>query len=48
MDEIEKALRELVKAVEKNSCVANVKVTVTIAKPKPGKAEQRKPDAKGG
>lgn len=41
MDSIEKALRELAKAVESNDMVERVKVTITLRKPKPGKA---KPD----
>lgn len=41
MDNIEKALRELAKAVETSYTVAGVKVTITLKKPKPSKA---KPD----
>ena len=41
MDDIEKALQELAKAVEISDTVAGVKVTITLKKPKPSKA---KPD----
>lgn len=41
MDNIEKALQELAKAVESNDTVERVKVTITLVKPKPNKA---KPD----
>lgn len=43
MDNIEKALQELAKAVESNDTVERVKVTITLVKPKPNKA---KPDNK--
>ena len=38
MENIEKALRDLAKAVESNPTVRIVKVTVTLQKPKPSKA----------
>ena len=38
MDNIEKALRDLAKAVEGNQTVKSVKVTITLQKPKPSKA----------
>ena len=43
MENIEKALRDLAKAVESNPTVKSVKVTITLQKPKPSKA---KPDSK--
>ena len=43
MDNIEKALRDLAKAVESNKTVQSVKVTITLKKPKSSKA---KPDNK--
>ena len=43
MDNIEKALRDLAKAVESNPTVKSVKVTITLQKPKPSKA---KPESK--
>lgn len=42
MDNIEKALRELAKAVESNDTVERVKVTITLTKPKPSKASPSK------
>nr|DAG48474.1 MAG TPA: hypothetical protein [Caudoviricetes sp.] len=39
MDEITKALQDLAKAVESNTIVSSVKVTITLQKPKPSKAE---------
>lgn len=42
MDSIEKALRELAKAVESNDTVERVKVTITLKKPKPSKARPDK------
>lgn len=41
MENIEKALQALAKAVESNDAVERVKVTITLKKPKPNKA---KPD----
>ncbi len=38
MDEIEKALQALAKALESNETVAKVTVTITLTKPKPSKA----------
>ena len=38
MDNIEKALRDLAKAVESNNTVKSVKVTITLQKPKSNKA----------
>ena len=35
MDNIEKALHDLAKAVESNDAVERVKVTITLKKPKP-------------
>ena len=43
MENIEKALRDLAKAVERNPTVKSVKVTITLQKPKPSKA---KPESK--
>ena len=42
MDNIEKALQELAKAVERNDTVERVKVTITPVKPKPSKAKPGK------
>ena len=42
MESIEKALRELAKAVEGNDEVERIKVTITLVKPKPGKAKPAK------
>ena len=42
MDNIEKALQELAKAVERNDTVEGVKVTITLVKPKPSKAKPGK------
>ena len=39
MEEIEKALQALAKAVEGNDAVQAVKVTITLKKPKAHKAE---------
>ncbi len=39
MENIEKALRDLAKAVESNPTVKNVKVTITMQKPKSRKAD---------
>ena len=36
MDNIEKALQELAKAVERNDTVERVKVTITLVKPRRG------------
>lgn len=41
MNEIEKALRELAKAIETNDCVEKVKVEIVLKKPKPNKAEAK-------
>lgn len=43
MENIQKALQDLAKAVESNDTVQNVKVTITLKKPKPNKA---KPNSK--
>lgn len=40
MENITKALQDLAKAVENNKTVQNVKVTITLKKPKPNKADQ--------
>ena len=40
MGRIEKALRDLAKAVESNDTVEKVKVTITLKKPKPRKAKE--------
>ena len=45
MDDFKKALQDLAKAVESNDAVESVKVTITIKKPKPSKAE-KKPSTK--
>ena len=42
MESIEKALQELAKAVESNDEVERIKVTITLVKPKPGKAKPAK------
>lgn len=42
MDNIEKALRELAKALDENDTVARVKIEITLTKPKPGKASPGK------
>lgn len=42
MESIEKALRELAKAVEGNDEVERIKVTITLVKPKPSKAKPAK------
>lgn len=39
MESIEKALKDLAKAVESNPTVKSVKVTITLQKPKPNKAK---------
>lgn len=39
MENITKALQDLAKAVESNPTVKSVKVTVTLQKPKPSKAQ---------
>ena len=38
MDSITKALKDLAKAVKSNDTVERVKVTITLKKPKPNKA----------
>ena len=40
MDRITKALKDLATAVESNDTVDKVKVTITLKKPKPTKANQ--------
>ena len=42
MNNIAKALQDLAKAVENNPTVKSVKVTVTLQKPKPNKANEPK------
>lgn len=42
MDSIEKALKDLAKAVKGNDSVERVKVTITIKKPKSNKATESK------
>lgn len=39
MDNIEKALQDLAKALQNNDTVERVKVTITLVKPKPSKAK---------
>lgn len=39
MDNIEKALQDLAKALKENDTVERVKVTITLVKPKPSKAK---------
>lgn len=41
MENITKALQDLAKAVESNKTVKSVKVTITMQKPKPSKAEPK-------
>ena len=41
MDNIEKALKDLAKAVESNPTVKSVKVTITMQKPKSNKAKPK-------
>ena len=41
MNEIEKALQELAKALESNETVSRVTVTITLVKPKPDKAKPK-------
>ncbi len=41
MNEIEKALNDLAKAVESNPTVDSVKVTITMKKPKSNKAKPK-------
>ncbi len=41
MDNIEKALRDLVDAVKSNETVERVTVTITLKKPKPNKAKPK-------
>ena len=38
---IEKALKDLAKALKDNDTVERVKVTITLVKPKPSKAEPK-------
>lgn len=40
MDNIEKALKELVKALEFNDAVNRIKITITLVKPKTNKAKK--------
>ena len=42
MDNIEKALQELAEALKSNDTVERVKVTITLVKPKPSKANESK------
>ena len=42
LDNIEKALKDLAKAVESNEIVASVKVTINLKKPKSNKASESK------
>lgn len=42
MDGIEKALKDLAKALEDNKTVSRVTVTITLVKPKPDKAKESK------
>ena len=42
MENIKKALQELAKAVERNGMIERVKVTITLVKPKPNKANPDK------
>lgn len=42
MDNIEKALQELAKALEENDTVARVKIEITLVKPKSSKASPEK------
>ncbi len=39
MDNIEKALQDLARALKSNDTVERVKVTITLVKPKPDKAK---------
>ena len=41
MDNITKALQDLAEAVKDNDTVERVKVTITLKKPKPGKAKPK-------
>lgn len=41
MDKIAKALQDLAEAVDSNEKVKTVKVTITLQKPKPNKAETK-------
>lgn len=41
MDNIEKALQDLVAAVKSNETVKRVTVTITLKKPKPNKADTK-------
>lgn len=41
MDKIAKALQDLAKAVESNDTVERVKVTISLKKPKPNKANPK-------
>ena len=40
MSDIEKALQDLIKAIESNEAVEKVTVTITLKRPKTGKAEK--------
>lgn len=42
LDNLEKALRDLTKAVESNEIVSSIKVTITLKKPKSNKATESK------
>lgn len=39
MNEIEKALQDLAKAVKENEAVRRIKIQITLEKPKPDKAK---------
>lgn len=41
MDNIEKALQDLIAAVKSNETVERVTVTITLKKPKPNKADAK-------
>jgi len=41
MENIQKALQDLAKAVESNDTVERVKVTISLKKPKPSKAKPK-------
>ena len=43
MDNIEKALKELQKAIESNETVSKVSITITMTKPKSDRATPNKP-----
>lgn len=39
MDEIKKALQDLADAIDNQDAVASVRITITLKKPKPSKAD---------